>query len=204
MHPWGITLDAGDSVRQSGGANRSEKRILTQLARALFPRLRRENPHWDYADLRDNLDLPDTDSLRECAREAGFALPGPLSRDEENTILRTLRRGVFGPEDVARETGLPLVFVKAFLDEIGVPFGAGGWGMFPWPCKVGGRKRVSMPEPRRVSAKGQLSFRGHTYGLGTRYAGAIAWVAEHDGKVIARFSGARHPDKPTLTLYKTG
>ena len=54
--------------RSKGCTTKQDRRTLVGLARALFPRLRRENPQWDYADLRQQLDLPDTKFLQELAK----------------------------------------------------------------------------------------------------------------------------------------
>ena len=193
-------------MEAGGEAMREDRRALCRLAGTVFVRLRREYPGWGFGELRKHLGLPDTKLFRELAEEAGFRLAGTLSPSEENAVLRALRRGVFGGEDVACETGLPLAKVEDFLDEVGVPFGAGGWGMFPWPGKPGERApgRPSRPEPRRVSKKGQISYRGRVYGLGSLYARSVTWVEDRGDKLVCRFSGARFPDEPTVTLYRTG
>ena len=55
----------------------------------------------------------------------------PLS--DENRLLRLMLRGVTSAKALYQETGISHDQIRAFLSEVGVPYGAGGFGMFPWP-----------------------------------------------------------------------
>ena len=173
---------------------------LRRLAALLFARLRRENPDWDFQELKEHLDLPDTKLFQKLAEEAGFEFGGALSAADQNRVLKTMLRGIFGPTGIARATKLPLRQVRQFLEQVGVPFGGGGSGMGAWPG--GGAKEESdaaapTVKPRRVSRKGQFSHGGSKYGLGAACPGGVCWVQEAGRNLIVHL-----PGRPSVTLLR--
>lgn len=195
----------GTNMGSGADATKANWQALMRLAGKLFANLRRENPEWHFGELKNHLGLPETTLFRELAEEAGVEHGSALCSTDKNRILRVMRRGIFGPAQIARDTKLPLAQVKDFLDEVGVPFGAGGYGMFPWPGGSDGAAAGRRPkaQPRRVTKNGQVSYRGRLYGLGRCYAGTIAWVEDRGEKLAFHFLGRRFPEKPTVTHYKT-
>ncbi len=179
-------------------ATRDNWQALRRLAGLLFACLRRENPDWNLEDLERHLELPRTRLFQELGQEAGFEPRSTLSAADENRILKTMLRGVFSPEEIARETELRLPRVKEFLEKTGVPFDAGGWGMFPWPGERDGQEGpASKAEPRRISKKGQFSYKGRTYGIGSLVANRTCWVEEAGSRLVVHFS-----DRPAMMVPK--
>ena len=180
-------------------ATKANWQALRRLAVLLFARLHKENPDWDFRDLEGNLSLPDAKLFQKLAEEAGFELGGALSPAQQNKILRAMLREIFSPEEIARATKLPLPEVKGFLEQVGVSFGAGGYGMFPLPGDPEKADDGAAPvaQPRRVSAKGQFSYKGRTYGLGSACAGRVCWVVEADSRLVVRFS-----DRPAIVVCR--
>lgn len=170
---------------------------LRRLTSAFLARLRARCPSWTLADVRRHLDLPDTRLFADIAREAGFGARDALSSDEETQILQAMFAGVTDPSDIARQTRVPLAKVQEFLEEVGVPYGAGGYGAFAWS---GGREadaKASSVECRRVSSKGQFSYEGQVYSLGSDYGGRPCWVRDM-GDLLLIYC----PGRSRLTLRK--
>ena len=175
-------------------ATRENWRGLRRLANLLFARLRLEHEKWNYRDLKRELDLPPTKLFQELASEAGFPLQKPLLFSEERSVLKAMVAGVLGPEAISKATQLPLEAVRGFCHELGAPFGGGGWGMFSWPGRVrgeGGRSaggHTSTVHLRRITSKGQMSYKGVLYGLGSSCAGSHCWVVEAGDRLIVHFA----------------
>ena len=78
-------------------------------------------------------------AFRKLAQAVGFTIPTKgLPRKDQNRVLRIMKKGVFGPGAIAKSLGLPLDQVRAFCRQVGVPYGAGGYGMFPMTGRRGG------------------------------------------------------------------
>ena len=171
-------------------ATRENWQALRRLALLCLADLRRQNPEWSLGDLKRHLSLPDTGLFQELTEEAGFEPPDALPAGEQNRVLRVMLRGVFSPREIARETKLPLPRVKEILDKAGVPYAAGGWGMFTWPgTQEAEEGSATAATPRRVSKKGQFSYKGRKYGLGSACSTGICWVEEAGKSLIVRLPG---------------
>ncbi len=178
---------------------RANWEALRRLALLLFGRLRKANPDWGFEDLQRHLNLPFTKLFVELAEEAGFERRSAPTTTDQNKILRIMLQGMIDAEQIARETGLPPEVVQDFMRETGVPYGAGGYGTFPWPGAPKKKDDGLLPSarPRKISGKGQLSYKGRVYGLGSSYANRRCWVQEAGTLVIINCAG-----RPRVTLRK--
>ena len=67
-------------------------------------------------------------------------------------------------------------------------YGSSPYGTAPY----GGSRKPSLrgePVARKVTAGGQLSYRGHLYQVGTAYSGVVAAVREKERKVLVTLPG---------------
>lgn len=164
---------------------------LRRLAELFLLGCRRANPDWSYADLRCHLNLPDTFLIRTLAEEAGFGTEAELTLAEENRILRLVIGGTRSLGEIAEKTGIALEAVRDYLGSIDPGYGGGGYGVSPFPSALGKSMEYarSVPNVRRISAKGQLCFEGHTYGLGMEYARQICWIEKLNAQLIIHLAG---------------
>lgn len=178
---------------------RANWEALLGLTADIFSELHRAHPEWATADLCEHLGLPRTNLFKRLARESGFAPARGLLPKEEAAVLRAMVQGVVCPEAISRQTGVPANRVREFVERVGVPFGAGGFGSTPWPggpVQALAKAEAAVAE-RRVSRKGQFSYRGTAYTLGAAYGGSICWVRDA-GSVLVVLC----PGRPHLTLRK--
>lgn len=172
---------------------------LRRLALLHLSHERQANPGWRFEDLQRHLNLPSTKLIQEIAEEAGFEQRRKPSKSDENKILRAMLQGILGSDEIARKTKLPRKLVESFLKGAGVPYGAGGYGRFPWPGASSRRDDDALPSAarRRISEKGQLSYQGRVYGLGASYANRVCWIEEAGTRLVVHCAG-----RATVTLRK--
>jgi hypothetical protein len=170
---------------------------LRRLGLLCLTDLRRANPEWSLDDLVRHLDLPDTRLIQELAQQAGFVRPDELTSRQENQILRSLLRGRVSVDAIAQENGIPPNAVKAFLKDNRFGYGAGGYGQVAWGQPFGVAARPERSKTRRISRKGQFSYRGRVYGLGTGFAGEVCWIEEAGSRLLVHCAG-----RPGIAVHK--
>ncbi|MGH7142920.1 MAG: hypothetical protein ACREJ2_02160 [Planctomycetota bacterium] len=172
---------------------------LCRLAGAHLNRLYTEQDSLTYETLLQSMNLPDTPLIRDLAEQAGFDVAGGLSRQEENRIHRALRKGITEPRAVAEATGIAMGKIERHLARIGAPYGGGGYGAAPWPKATDGVAETDGEafSPRRISARGQISFSGKLYSVGVQYGHSVCWVRAEPDSLLIRF-----PNEQSLQIRR--
>src|SRR5258708_8841808 len=150
---------------------------LKRIALEHFKLLRIQQPRWHCEDLLLSLELSPTALLHELAGLAGFKSRAEPSVQEVCAVAGKWMHGVSSPEAIASETNLPVERVHQILDFAQSGYGTSRYGEAPY----GGNRKYSDGKssvPRRVTVKGQLTYRGHTYTLGTAYRGRTVLLQE--------------------------
>jgi hypothetical protein len=165
---------------------------LSAIASEHFRTLRQAHAGWSIAELFVRSGILPTPHLCALAAQAGFVGDAAVE-SAPNRVLRHHHLGVWSTEIISEETGIARDEVEAILAAAG-GYGSGGYGSTPY-----GHNRATADGEtavlRRVSAVGQMSYRGHQYSLGQPYRGRIATLLEHGAIILASFG-----DRPTLRL----
>jgi len=161
---------------------------LQRMAALFLSKFRKEHPDWNYTDLRQALDLPDTPVMRTLTSNAGFALEDHLSLEQEHSVLLLMVGGVLEPEKIADRTGLPAKKVQEFIISVLPGFGQGRFGGDLYPA-FPMSETIMSPDAviRKISEKGQFSYQGKRYGVGVDKANQICLIRENNGMLQSRF-----------------
>ena len=152
------------------------------------------HPAWTTDDVLAFYQLAPTAFILELATRAGFRTNANGECNEMNIDSHPVPLGENIVEYIATATGLPLDFIQPQLGPIPSGFGEGEYGKTSYGyCRSysdGGK-----PVQRKVTSKGQLSYRKHLYTLGKTYSGQIATIIEQ-GQILA----VSFENSPPLTL----
>jgi hypothetical protein len=165
---------------RGAGARADAWQVLRLLAAERLSCLRAEHSGWSMAQAVAHLAVRRTPFLLQLLGEAGFAT-GTTAADAAAVVQAdACQRQVAGTADwpaIVVTTGVPLAEVEAILATHG-GYGVAAYGRSPY----GGNRQRSQggaPVSRQVSANGQFSYGGRTYGLGRHHQGRTILVREH-------------------------
>jgi hypothetical protein len=160
---------------------------LRAIATSFFRNIRKEHPEWTTKVLLENLDLPHTALMLDLAATAGFCCGAEPTTDEICAILAQQMNGIHSAEAISCQTGIALQKVQRVLETR-----AGGYGKAPYGyAPYGSNRAVSNGKAsvsRRITVKGQLSYRGNRYSLGALYRGRTVFVRERESDLLVTWS----------------
>ena len=159
---------------------------LKRLAGLHLHSLHRDHPDWCLEDLHSALSLPRTALLSQMLRAAGFVDRQEPTLAEITAVAAQCFRGARSASTIGLNTGLPKERVQAILQAQVNGYGCGPYGRQPY----GGNRKCSNGQstvPRRVSDRGQLSYRGFKYTMGTVHRGQTVLLREEGQAILVRF-----------------
>jgi len=168
--------------------------LLRRLGLNCLRALRVRHSDWTSTEARAALDLPESTLTDALLAEAGFPAPSEPSPQDTAAVLMRCAFGVWSAEVIAAETGLSLatvrrVFVRCSIDAAQRAYAE---RLVEGHRQLGNGNRAV---PRRVTAVGQISYRGQLYTLGVAYRGRVALVIEQGRELHLRFV-----DRPPVVL----
>jgi hypothetical protein len=165
------------------------------FVRFCLPYLKRHHPTWTAEQVLTEAGIPAIPEIVRLLRAARFPSHQPVGSTigERERVLEALNLGIWSSQVIAEETGISRERVQRIIaTDAGFglqPFGMSEYGR----CKH--RSVDGQAVSRRITPRGQVTYRRRTYSLGRLYRGRIAWIAERDRLLLVTVA-----DRPTLEL----
>lgn len=166
-------------------------KALKRLSFQFLSNLHDAYPQWNFADLQRHLDIPDTKLMRDLAELAGFEQTAALPVAVQNKVLRLMLHGYCSPGEIAKKTGASSHQVETFMREAMPKYGNGKYGSTQWGSPLEKAKIPTCAKIRRISSRGQISYRGRLRGLGAEYANRICWIEEREKTLLIHIAGMK-------------
>jgi hypothetical protein len=182
-----------------GSLTRTQREAAAwEVLRLCLPYVRQVHPDWTPERLLAESGILPDPTIVALIRALDSAIDQPPSYPDADhqRVIAAITVGIWSPRVIADETGISLDRVRSIIAHAGYglqPYGVGGYGRCRRPSIDGDAVR------RRISSRGQMTYRRRTYSLGKLYRGRIAWIAER-GQLLQVSVG----DRPTVELPREG
>jgi hypothetical protein len=177
-------------------ATRQNWIALKKLAQEYLADSRMRHPEWTLEDVLNRLDLPKTAMVTALVDAAGFRIRAEPTATEIGLVMSQFYNGVHSDEVISKQCGIVREKVCRILESC-IP----GYGKTPYGgASYGNNRAVSKGELsvcRHTTAKGQLSYRGHRYSLGSLYGGRAVYVKEVNNMLVISCN-----DRPPLQIRR--
>lgn len=158
------------------------KRVFTMLFREVF----KMHPHWTLEDIQQQLGEDYIPVLDELAIAAGFRSTVEPTKEEFAIVEARYAAGVYDAKTISETCKIPLARVLTALNHKLALYGISPYGASAY----GSNRQISdgsQEVPRKITAVGQLYYRGRRYSLGIRYRARYCKVLERDQSLIVSF-----------------